>query len=195
MPQSSTTRTLPSAARSDSAERSARRIIFLGVRWRVVAGLRAVRDTAAAPVRRADRALAGATGALLAPRLRATAGDLGARLGAVRAGAGGGELRGDDLVHDRRRSARCRTARRARRPSRRRRRPPTSRRASCCTPLARLRVPGAFAALRTNTRPPFGPGHRALDEQQAALGVALDDLEVQRGDPRRCRAGRPSSCP
>ena len=33
-PSSSTTRTLPSAARSDRAERRARRIIFLGVRWR-----------------------------------------------------------------------------------------------------------------------------------------------------------------
>ena len=33
-PQASTTSTLPSAARSDSAERSARRIIFFGVRWR-----------------------------------------------------------------------------------------------------------------------------------------------------------------
>ena len=32
--QSSTTTTLPSAARSDSAERSARRTIFFGVRWR-----------------------------------------------------------------------------------------------------------------------------------------------------------------
>ena len=32
MPQSSTTMTLPSAARSESALRSARRIIFLGVR-------------------------------------------------------------------------------------------------------------------------------------------------------------------
>ena len=34
MPQSSTTSTWLSAARSDNAERSARRIIFLGVRWR-----------------------------------------------------------------------------------------------------------------------------------------------------------------
>jgi hypothetical protein len=32
--QSSTTTTLPSAARSDNAERSARRIIFFGVRCR-----------------------------------------------------------------------------------------------------------------------------------------------------------------
>src|SRR5690606_8435535 len=53
-----------------------------------------------APLRRADRALTGATGALLAPRLRTAAGDLGAGLRAVRAGAGRGQLRGDDLVED-----------------------------------------------------------------------------------------------
>ena len=37
-PHSSTTMTLPSAARSDSAERSARLIIFLGVRWSYLRG-------------------------------------------------------------------------------------------------------------------------------------------------------------
>ena len=50
-PQPSTTTTLSSAARSDSAERRARRTIFLGVRWRVAAGLRAEGHAAAPPVR------------------------------------------------------------------------------------------------------------------------------------------------
>ena len=53
----------------------------------------------------------------------------------------------------------------------------------------------AFTALRTNTRPPDGPGIEPLIEQQAALGVALDDLEVERRDPRVADTGRPSSCP
>ena len=32
------------------------------------------------------------------------------------------------------------------------------------------------------TTPPFGPGTEPLHEQQVALGVGLDDLEVERGD-------------
>src|SRR6185369_10317028 len=60
-----------------------------------------VGDAAAPPVRRPDRALASPTGALLPPRLRTAAGDFGAGLGAVGAGAGRGQLRGHDLVHDR----------------------------------------------------------------------------------------------
>ena len=60
-----------------------------------------MRHTTAAPLRRADRTLAGATGALLPPRLRAAAAHFGARLRAVRSGPLGRELRGDDLVHDR----------------------------------------------------------------------------------------------
>src|SRR5204863_647726 len=74
---------------------------FLGCPLRVVARLGAVRDAPAPPLRRADRALAGAAGALLAPRLGAATLDLGAGLGAVRAGPLGRELRGDHLVHHR----------------------------------------------------------------------------------------------
>src|SRR4051794_12710030 len=59
---------------------------------RVAPRLRAVRHAAATPVRRADRALAGAAGALLAPRLRTTTGHFGPRLGALRPRPGGREL-------------------------------------------------------------------------------------------------------
>src|SRR5690606_34881755 len=69
-------------------------------RLRVVARLRAVDRAAATVLRHADRALAGATGALLLEGLRARAGDLAARLRLVRALAGGGKLRGDDLVDE-----------------------------------------------------------------------------------------------
>ena len=54
----------------------------------VVARVRPEDDTAAPPLWRADRALAGAAGALLAPRLATTTADLAARLG-VRACRGG----------------------------------------------------------------------------------------------------------
>src|SRR5262249_19546494 len=117
----------------------------------VVARLRPVRDTATAPLRRADRTLTGTARALLAPRLRTATRDVGAALGAVRAGARGGELRGHDLVHD------------------------------CDVRLDAEDVVGEvdgaglaagrsahvhggqlvtsdFTALRTNTRPPLGPG-------------------------------------
>ena len=42
--------------------------------------------------------------------------------------------------------------------------------------------PPALTALRTMTTPPRRARHRALDEQQVALGVGRDDLEVERGD-------------
>ena len=58
------------------------------------------RDAAAREVRGADRALAGAAGALLAPRLGAAAGDEPAGLGATGARAMRVQLRAHDLVHD-----------------------------------------------------------------------------------------------
>src|SRR6185503_16017115 len=58
-------------------------------------------DAAAGEVRRADRALAGAAGALLAPRLRAAAADVAARLRRGRALPAGVELRADRLVDER----------------------------------------------------------------------------------------------
>src|SRR5205807_5914719 len=66
----------------------------------VAAGLGTEGDAAAPPVGRAARALACAAGALLAPRLLAAAPHFGPRARALRAGARGGELRGDHLVHD-----------------------------------------------------------------------------------------------
>ena len=150
---------------------------LLGSALAVVARLRAVRHTTTTPVRRADRALAGAAGALLAPRLRATAADLGPGLRAVRAGAGGRELRGDDLVHHRGVGLdaeqvvghvdRAGAARRS----------GTSRRASCCATARRLRHRALGRVLHEH-EPAVGAGHRALHEEDAALGVALDHLEV-----------------
>src|SRR5262249_28029670 len=68
---------------------------------RVVARLWAVHHAAAGELGCADRALPGATGALLLVRLPATAGDLAAGLGLVRALARGRELGDHDLVHQR----------------------------------------------------------------------------------------------
>ncbi len=67
----------------------------------VVARRGAEDDAAAGEVRRADRALAGAAGALLAPRLRAAATDVAARLRRGRALPAGVELRADRLVDER----------------------------------------------------------------------------------------------
>src|SRR5690606_31557092 len=74
---------------------------LLGRALVVVARHGAVDDATAGVLRSADRALASATGALLAVRLLATTTDFGARLDLVRALAGSGELRGDDLVDQR----------------------------------------------------------------------------------------------
>src|SRR5690606_38991358 len=67
----------------------------------VVARLRAVDDATTGELRRPDRALTRAAGALLTVRLGATASDLGAGLGLVGARTRRGELRGDDLVDQR----------------------------------------------------------------------------------------------
>ena len=177
-PQPSTTTTLPSLARSDSAERAASLIIFFGVRWAYAARLGAEGDATAGVVRGVRRALAGVAGALLAVRLGAAAADLAAGLGATacrRAGAaswavttwcmsGHVGLDAEDGVVE-------------------------------------LDVAGVGAgrglegdlghgaqlswlltALRTRTTPPLGPGTEPFTQQQVALGVGLDDLEVQRRD-------------
>src|SRR4051794_12677687 len=68
---------------------------------RVVARGRAEDDAAAREVRRTDRALARAAGALLAPRLRATTAHVAARLRRRGALAARVELRADRLVHER----------------------------------------------------------------------------------------------
>ena len=47
--------------------------------------------------------------------------------------------------------------------------------------------PARFDCVAHEHEAAGGPGHRALDEQQTALGVAFDDLEVERGDAARCR--------
>ena len=65
----------------------------LGQALLVAARVRPEDHAAARVVRRATRALAGAAGALLAIRLGATAVDLAARLGVVRAGAVDGRAR------------------------------------------------------------------------------------------------------
>src|SRR5262249_20775101 len=104
---------------------------------------------------RTVRTLAGAAGALLAPRLRPAAGDFGARLRALRAGASRGQLRGDDLVHDRdvRLDAEDRVVeidgagRRARAIAE------VDGGHQLAFPLA-----GFLTALRMRTMPPFGPG-------------------------------------
>src|SRR5690606_19352300 len=67
----------------------------------VAAGLGPEGDAAAPPLGGADRALPGPAGALLAPGLGPAAGHLGPGLGRLGAGAAGGELGRDDLVHDR----------------------------------------------------------------------------------------------
>src|SRR5581483_1118232 len=119
-----------------------------------VTRLRAVRDATAAPVRRADRSLPCPAGALLPPRLRATARHLGARARAVRAGARGRELRGDDLVHDGdvRLDAEQRVGDVDRAGIVAGRLLHRDGRHHCAPAFAR------FTASRTNTRPPVGPG-------------------------------------
>src|SRR5690606_21952063 len=68
---------------------------------RVVPRHGTVHDATAGELRRAGRALTGATGALLAVRLLATTGDLAAGLGLVRALTRGGLLCHHDLVDQR----------------------------------------------------------------------------------------------
>ena len=87
------------AVRQSAAQR--RRLHLLGRPLGVVARRGAVDRAAAGELRRAGRALTGAAGALLLVRLPATAADLAAGLGVVRALARRRELRDDDLVDQR----------------------------------------------------------------------------------------------
>src|SRR5437763_6083075 len=95
----------------DEAKRPGRRVIaqrraqrsasgFLVHLQREVARHRREGDASAGELRRADRALAGATGALLAPRLRASAGDEATAFRCPRALAARVELGADGLVHE-----------------------------------------------------------------------------------------------
>src|SRR5439155_10194940 len=122
---------------------------------RVVARLRPVRDAAAHPDRRADRAVPGPAGPLLAPRLLAATADLGPGLRRVGAATDGGEARHHDLVHQADVDRRLEQFRGQ---------------LSGPGPLARLvaqvdarhQAPlfaaGFFTLERTITRPPGGPG-------------------------------------
>src|SRR5690606_219720 len=124
---------------------------------RVVARLRAVDDATAGELRSAGRALTGTAGALLAVRLAATAADLAARLRLVRALTGSGQLCDDDLVDQRNadlldvedlRGELDGTGLVARRRK---------------DVNSAHRLPQApLAAVRTRTRPPFGPGTAPL---------------------------------
>ena len=181
MPQSSTHEhlALGGAVGERRAQREADHL--LGRALAVVARLRAVGHTTAAPVRRADRALAGAAGALLAPRLRATTADLGPGLRAVRARPGGGELRGDDLVHDRdvRLDAEQLVGHVDRAGVRAGRRLHVELHAA--SPCA-AGTTGRFAALLTNTRPPLGPGTAPLTRRRPRSASPSTTSRFWRGD-------------
>src|SRR5262249_10357333 len=117
--------------------------------------LRAVRHTTAAPLRCADRTLASAAGALLPPRLRATAAHFRTRLGAVRAGASRGQLRVDDLVHDC--DVRLDAEDRLRQ---------LHGGARFAVGLLHHQGTHAFTAFRTKTKPPVGPGTAPLTNRR-----------------------------
>ena len=128
----------------------------------VLAGLRAVGHTTTGELRRPDRALPGIAGALLGVRLGATTPHLGPGLGALRARAAGGELRRDDLVHERNvgldaehlvvqfngagvGAGRILEGERAH---------------------VQLPFPASLTALRTTTTPPAGPGTEPLTSKR-----------------------------
>ena len=147
---------------------------LLGGALLVVARRRAVHDATTGELRRAGRALTGAAGALLLVRLAATTADLAAGLGAVRALAGRGELGHDDLVDQRdvdldvedlggqldRAGGACPRG--------------SARRRSVI-------VMAPFAAVRTKTRPPLGPGTAPLMRSRPLLGVDRVDGQVLGG--------------
>ena len=178
----STTWTRPLRARSERAPRRAAAFIFLGVRWRVVARLRAVDDATAGELRRAGRALAGAAGALLLVRLAATAADLAAGLGGVRALAGGGQLGHDDLVDQRDVGLDVEDL------------GGQVDLDGLGWPCVGLHALPSRPSGRT-TRPPRGAGDGALEQEQALLGVDGVDREVLGGHARRRPCGRPCACP
>src|SRR5690606_9297521 len=121
----------------------------------VLARRRAVHDATTGELRRPDRTLAGPAGALLPVRLAATTADLAAGLGVVRTLPGGGQLRRDDLVHQRHVGLHVEDLRGQLDGAR-------------LLPLGGLDVHGGhapappFTALRTNTRLPLGPGTAPL---------------------------------
>ena len=112
-------------------------------------------DTTAGVVRCPDGALTGVAGALLLERLATTAADFGPGLCALRAGAPMGELSDHGLVHDR--HVGLHTEYIGGEFSR-----------ACCFTGDRLdryrghHLPPFFTALRTMTKPPFGPGTAPL---------------------------------
>src|SRR5690606_18433754 len=120
---------------------------------RVVARHGTVHDATTGELRRTGRALTGAAGALLAVRLLAATTDLATGLRLVRALTGSGQLRDDDLVDQRNadlldvedlRGELDGTGLVARRRK---------------DVNSAHRLPQApLAAVRTRTRPPFGPG-------------------------------------
>ena len=124
---------------------------------------------AARELRRADRALARAAGALLAPRLRAAAGDEPAALRRERARALRVQLGAHGLVHEVRLDLGARRRpRRARRPS------PSARRRRAAVPSEQpLAAHLHDAVLRA--------GNGALDEQQVPLGVDLVHASARAG--------------
>ena len=160
----------------------------------VVARVRAVRDAAARPLRGADRTLPGAAGPLLAPRLASAARDLATGLGRVRAARG-----------SRRRRRAPPGASGARSPWPRTRsgassRVPTFLPATATHLDLRHQRPasswrGALTAERTITRPPSGPGNRAPEQQQVALGVGARRPRGSGRSRARCPSGPPSACP
>ena len=143
----------------------------------VRARLRAEGDAAAGELRRPRRPLAGVARALLPVRLGAAAADLAARLRAVGAGPAVGQLRRDDLVHHGHVG------------------PDPEHR------VVELDAPGVptgrrlqrdlghqdsfdrlLGGVADEDDTAVRAGYRALDQQQVALRVGLDDLEVERRD-------------
>ena len=171
----STTATRPSPARSLTRRAQRQLHHLLRGLLAVAARFGAEGHAAARPLGRPARALAGTARALLPPRLLATAAHLGPGLRALRAGPGGGQLRRHHLVQHGH--------------------------VGLDAEDGVVELDGAAAApaiVRTSTsatatahpsprrgsaRGRRGAGHRALDEQEVALGVGLDDLQVQRGHP------------
>ena len=152
------------AAAGVQRERDARapcRRAFLFTFTRGSAGLRAEDDAAAAPLRRAGRALAGAAGALLAPRLGAAAGAPG-RASWWRACPG---------ASPRARPSRPRAASGSFASS-------ANTSSSSLTVLLAAEDGCGERAIRrppgSHTMPPLGPGHGAGDEEQVALDVAVE---------------------
>ena len=115
-------------------------------------------------MRRADRARAGAAGALLAPRLGAAAADLAARLGRRGALAAGVELGADGLVHERAVEARA------------------ERGVVEVDLLLAARGREPQPSVRTSTTPLRGPGTEPRTSSRLLARVDAHDLEALLGD-------------